>query len=284
MNKLGFTVTTSWRGELPTSSAFPGHSVPLLSYYVEHQHFRVGIANATSAVATDRPDKAIGVLWLHGLGGGPAEWMHVLSHWDWEVSSEGGGGSSDGGRATPQPEGGGPALSPEELDHLLMCFPPAPHQSVTANGGAVMTSWFDIEKLPAEFEDREYAEDMARTVEKIHKELDRLVAMGVRAERVFVGGFSQGGAVSMQAGLRFGVFTDEHTPGAGVDRFQTQLRADTEPGTVRISYVWSPDRILHGFQEPTVHLGQRAALLPATTRNIFPSKFYSAITRNSRGS
>ncbi|KAG9311876.1 Phospholipase/Carboxylesterase-domain-containing protein [Chiua virens] len=91
-----------------------------------------------------------------------------------------------------------------ELPHVKWLLPTAPTRSITANMGMQMPGWFDIlsfdfqKKNPPPPQDRDGLLESARTIDKyIQDEIDA----GIPAERIVIGGFSQGGAVSLLAGL-----------------------------------------------------------------------------------
>ncbi|PWO00969.1 Phospholipase/carboxylesterase [Tilletiopsis washingtonensis] len=94
-----------------------------------------------------------------------------------------------------------------KLAHVRFILPNAPVLPITLNGGMPMPAWFDISSL----EDLAGTEDAAG----MRKSADALMALvqaeadgsaeklqqAVPSERVVLGGFSQGGAVSLLAGL-----------------------------------------------------------------------------------
>ncbi|CAO1636357.1 unnamed protein product [Sympodiomycopsis kandeliae] len=87
------------------------------------------------------------------------------------------------------------------LKHVRFILPNAPVQPVTLNMGMSMPSWFDITSL----EDVSESEDEAG-LHKSAGEIKKLIQHetekeGVPSNRVVVGGFSQGGAISYLAGL-----------------------------------------------------------------------------------
>ena len=117
-----------------------------------------------------RPAEA-SVIWMHGLG--------ATAH-DFE---------------TIPPELG----LPESLA-VRFVFPQAPSRGVTLNMGMVMPAWYDIRSLDG----RDQDEKGIRTSEaQIRALVDREVERGVTPGRIVVGGFSQGGAMALQAGLRY---------------------------------------------------------------------------------
>ena len=79
-------------------------------------------------------------------------------------------------------------------------FPHAPIRPVTLNGGMRMRAWYDIKSL-----DRRSTDDLEgfRDTDALLRQLlAREAARGVAAERIVLGGFSQGGAASLYTALR----------------------------------------------------------------------------------
>lgn len=88
----------------------------------------------------------------------------------------------------------------DELPHVKWVLPNAPSRCITANRGFVMAGWFDLLSwdLGDKHEDRDGMLDSARMIDKyIQDEINT----GIPAERIVVGGFSQGGSMSLLAGL-----------------------------------------------------------------------------------
>jgi phospholipase/carboxylesterase len=103
------------------------------------------------------------VIWLHGLGADRYDFLPVAE-----------------------------ALQ-ETLLGTRFVLPQAPHRPVTINGGYEMPSWYDILAMsPARAINREQLEASAdRVIELIEQQR----ASGIDASRIFLAGFSQGGAV-----------------------------------------------------------------------------------------
>ena len=117
------------------------------------------------------PDPAGTVIWMHGLGADGWDFVPIV-------------------REIPLPEG----LA------LRFIFPHAPIRPVTINNGMAMRAWYDIAmsdiaRLPDE---RGIRESQAAIEQLIAREASR----GIAAGRVVLAGFSQGGAIALQAGLR----------------------------------------------------------------------------------
>ena len=110
------------------------------------------------------------IIFMHGLGDTPSGWSSLKAQL-------------------------GPALP----GNVTWRFPLAPTAPVTINGGSTCTSWFDIVDWPISLAARDDGAGMAASVASTQAAIDELVADGVPAERIVVGGFSQGGAVALRA-------------------------------------------------------------------------------------
>ena len=78
-------------------------------------------------------------------------------------------------------------------------FPHAPTRPVTLNGGMAMRAWYDIVSLGGGAED---AEGLRESGQFLSKLLDDPITLGLGAGKTIFAGFSQGGAIALQAGLR----------------------------------------------------------------------------------
>ena len=86
------------------------------------------------------------------------------------------------------------------LGDVRFVFPFAPVQPVTINGGMSMPSWYDI--LGADLVRREDERSLRASGVALQALVDREIAKGVPASRIVLGGFSQGCAMTLLAGLR----------------------------------------------------------------------------------
>lgn len=115
------------------------------------------------------PDAA--VIFLHGLGDSGHGWSDMV-----------------------------PALGLPTTLRVRFLFPHAPEMPVTINSGYVMPSWYDL--YGVDFKAR--ADLAGVRVSRAH--VEQLIARerrrGIASERIVLGGFSQGGAVALYAGLR----------------------------------------------------------------------------------
>lgn len=81
-------------------------------------------------------------------------------------------------------------------------FPYAPVIPVTINGGYRMPAWYDI--LGADLVRREDEGGLRASLQLVHGLIDEQIARGIAPERIIVGGFSQGCAMALLAGVRYG--------------------------------------------------------------------------------
>jgi len=80
-------------------------------------------------------------------------------------------------------------------------FPHAPMMPVSINGGYVMRAWYDISDAAIRREDEAGVRASQQLVEDL---LAREKSRGMAASRIVLAGFSQGGAIALQTGLRHG--------------------------------------------------------------------------------
>jgi phospholipase/carboxylesterase len=111
-----------------------------------------------------RPEAA--VIWLHGLGADGHDFEPIVPELE-----------------LPKP--------------VRFVFPHAPIRPVTINNGMRMRAWYDIFQFGGGRED----EQGLRASQKLVDEMIR--AQGLPPEKIVLAGFSQGGAIVLQAGLRY---------------------------------------------------------------------------------
>ncbi|TSA18060.1 MAG: alpha/beta hydrolase [Betaproteobacteria bacterium] len=80
-------------------------------------------------------------------------------------------------------------------------FPHAPMMPVSINGGYVMRAWYDITDAAVRREDEDGVRASQRSMEAL---IAREKSRGVAAGKIILAGFSQGGAIALQTGLRHG--------------------------------------------------------------------------------
>ena len=165
-----------------TSSAFAAFAYPTASQPSSASASRTrGIASMTHKASRNDGHGGAGIT-LTPIAGPPQSsivWLHGLG---------------DSG------EGWAGAFDPKKFPSTKMIFPTAPSRPITLNGGFPMPGWFDINGLDESSpEDRAgFAEAKARIEGIIQGEIQA----GVPADKIVLGGFSQGGAVTLHVVLR----------------------------------------------------------------------------------
>ncbi|KAF9195286.1 hypothetical protein BGZ51_002801 [Haplosporangium sp. Z 767] len=121
----------------------------------------------TSIVQQARSNHSATVIFLHGLGDSGAGWAPV-----------------------------GEELG-QYLPHVKFIFPNAPQTPVTLNYGMKMPSWYDIKSLANVDADQD-EEGMLKSRQQVMQIIREEVEVnGIPANRIVVGGFSQGCAMSL---------------------------------------------------------------------------------------
>ncbi len=175
------------------------------------------------------------VLWLHGLGADGHDFAPIV-----------------------------PELVRRDWPALRFVFPHAPQRAVTINGGMRMRAWYDIRDAgftspgaAGRADEQGVEQSIAQVEALIAREAER----GVPAQRVVLAGFSQGGAITLAAGLR------RNAPLAGLVALSTYL-----PMHERARQLLAPPAVAqplfmaHGIQDPVIPLaaGEHSAALLRT--------------------
>lgn len=94
-----------------------------------------------------------------------------------------------------------PQLNIDHKQHINFIFPNAPMQAVTINDGVQMRSWYDILKAPlnAKVAVGDIYQSSMLLAQIIQGEIDK----GIKADKILLVGFSQGGVIALHTGLRF---------------------------------------------------------------------------------
>jgi len=161
-------------------------------------------------------DPDASVVWLHGLGADGHDFEPLVPYLDWP---------------------GAPAIR--------YVFPHAPVRAVTLNGGMPMRAWYDIMSL-----DGERGHDRAGVVQSIRQVsalLKRERDRGVAADRIVLAGFSQGGAIALQLGLRY-----PHRLAGLIGLSTYLLFADELAGNRHEANRDTPVFLAHGTSDPMV--------------------------------
>ena len=162
------------------------------------------------------PDAAI--VWLHGLGADGNDFVPIVGE-----------------------------LGFESAPAVRFVFPHAPMRPVTINNGYVMRAWYDITQgdMGRAPDERGIRESQAAVEALIAREKSR----GVAASRIVLAGFSQGGAIALQAGLRHAERL------GGIVALSTYLPlADTLDAEASGANKATPIFMAHGSEDPLIPL------------------------------
>lgn len=111
------------------------------------------------------------VIWMHGLGADGNDFVPIV-----------------------------PELNLPTGHGVRFVFPNAPTMPVTINGGYVMRAWYDI--VSAELDKRADESGVRRSQALIEELIADQRSKGIAADRILLAGFSQGGVIALQTGLR----------------------------------------------------------------------------------
>ena len=94
-------------------------------------------------------------------------------------------------------------------------FPHAPMIPVSINNGYIMRAWYDIRSMDIGSEQDEAGIRLSQ--QWLERLINEQIGEGFSSQNIVLAGFSQGGAVILQTGLRF------HLPLAGLLALSTYL-------------------------------------------------------------
>ena len=148
---------------------------------------------------------------------------------------------------------------PEGLP-LRFIFPQAPTRPITINGGNEMPGWYDI--AMNELERKPDEAGIRESQLAIDALIEREISRDVAADKIILAGFSQGGAVALQTGLR-----SKHALG-GVMALSTYLTlGDSLASEKNIANANIPILMVHGTQDPVIPLSLAQSSRAALTAN-----------------
>jgi phospholipase/carboxylesterase len=115
------------------------------------------------------------VIWMHGLGADGNDFVPIVNE-----------------------------LHLEDARAIRFIFPHAPMQPVSINNGYVMRAWYDVTYGDLEGKSKRADEKGLRASQAaVNLLVEREIERGTPAARIVLAGFSQGGAMALQAGLRY---------------------------------------------------------------------------------
>ena len=177
-------------------------------------------------VATGQNPSAT-VIWMHGLGADGYDFVPVVK--ELEINQ------------LPGLEGG-----------VRFIFPHAPMRPVTINGGMVMRAWYDIKMVDlVRQEDEEGLRASQAACEGL---IANEVRRGIPTNRIVLAGFSQGGAITLQTGLRHAGRL------AGLMVLSSYLPiAGTVAAEVHAANRATPIFMAHGTHDPMIAIARASA-------------------------
>eukprot|EP00933_Yihiella_yeosuensis_P024739 TRINITY_DN19178_c0_g1_i1.p1 TRINITY_DN19178_c0_g1~~TRINITY_DN19178_c0_g1_i1.p1 ORF type:complete len:267 (-),score=41.04 TRINITY_DN19178_c0_g1_i1:227-976(-) len=168
-----------------------------------------------------------GVVWMHGLGDTEAGWFENLK---------------------------GALEIPASIGPCKFILPRSPTQAVSINSGQKMTSWFDMKVLPLEAPSRSCCLDEAlASCHRVHRAVESLEQDGIPPERILIGGFSQGGAMSMLSTFTYPKRLAGTVVFSGVLFFREELQRLMESHCSGMEVFWG-----HGTQDNVLDISLQA--------------------------
>ena len=128
--------------------------------------------SADAVVLSPSQSANAAVVWLHGLGADGYDFVPIVEE----------------------------LRLPASLS-IRFVFPHANPRPVTINNGYVMRAWYDIKALAATGPEDEAGIRESEAVTRRYIESE--IQSGIPAKRIVIAGFSQGGAIALQTGLRY---------------------------------------------------------------------------------
>lgn len=160
------------------------------------------------------------IIWLHGLGANGHDFEPIV-----------------------------PQLDPNITSHTRFIFPHAPHRPITINGGMVMPGWYDIfsADLPAEQDAQGIHDSEQILCQYIAQEIEQ----GIETKHIVLAGFSQGGVIALQTGLRYPLKL------AGIMALSSYLPlADTVEKEIHAANRQISIFMAHGQQDPVISISR----------------------------
>ena len=153
------------------------------------------------------------VIWLHGLGADGYDFYGIV-----------------------------PQLKLTEHSSIRFIFPHAPIRPVTLNQGIDMRAWYDIVEISAgAFEDESGIRSSEKSIVELIEQQEK---QGIPSKNIVLAGFSQGGVIALQCGLRY------PKPLAGIIALSTYLPiAHTLPEEINPANQTIPIFMAHGVSD-----------------------------------
>lgn len=186
--------------------------------------YRGFLDNWPNASMSDKPiqidwgtgDPQSCVIWLHGLGADGHDFEPIVNELGLPAS-----------------------LS------IRFVFPHAPMRAVTINNGFVMRAWYDV--LALDIASRADEEGIRESQQYLEGLIEEQIDAGTDSRKIVLAGFSQGGAVVLQTGLRYS------KPLAGLMALSTYLPLEQSLSAEKTGENAAvPIFLAHGDSDPVV--------------------------------
>ncbi len=164
------------------------------------------------------------IVWLHGLGADGNDFAPIV-----------------------------PELLRPDWPAIRFVFPHAPLRAVTVNNGVRMRAWYDIVSM--DFRGRADATGVAESIAQVEALIEREQARGIAPDHIVLAGFSQGGAITLAAGLA------RKQPLAGLVALSTYLPDPAAIAQLAQGANSQPVFMAHGSSDPVipVQIGEHSA-------------------------
>ena len=163
------------------------------------------------------------IIWMHGLGADCWDFVSIVKE----------------------------LALPDDLP-LRFIFPQAPTRPITINNGQVMPGWYDISMAELHRKPDEAGVRQSQTA--IEQLIAREIERGIPADKIILAGFSQGGAIALQTGLRC------REALGGIMALSTYLTLDDSlAAEATIANANIPILMAHGTQDPLIPLSLAVA-------------------------
>ncbi|EPQ58937.1 Phospholipase/carboxylesterase [Gloeophyllum trabeum ATCC 11539] len=133
------------------------------------------------------------------------------------------------------------------LSHVKWVLPHAPTRRVTANRGMEMPAWYDIVAFGADSDPPEVEEGMLQSVRSLERLIANEVSEGIDPSRIVLGGFSQGGTMSLLTGLTIEMKLGSIVVLSGRLALKSKIKTMLSPHAKSVPIFWG-----HGTSDPVV--------------------------------
>ena len=123
-----------------------------------------------SIIIDTASDPEFVVIWLHGLGADGNDFVPIVRE-----------------------------MNLSEVPAIRFIFPHAPIRPITVNGGMEMRGWYDIPEM--DLSQSQDSQGIKASAGLISELIEHQISQGFTEKKIFLAGFSQGGAIALYAGL-----------------------------------------------------------------------------------